>query len=136
MILALMLMLAPSDVTYDLTGVVDNRSANTLIFKSENVKPTRVMVTSAPLRPQSTAVFYNAKPSNNYDGSIEYATACGRGHKGTFRLSLHVTPEKNEGSCTYTGDAACQWRCTVTISPKSCRKVAGCNAHFTYTIGR
>ena len=141
MIFALMLMLAPSGLTYGLSGIVNNQSGNTLVRTGQNVTPVRIMVTSGPLRSQGTAIFYNAKPSSTgYKGTIDYATACGgpKGtkHRGTYRLSLRVTPDKNEGSCSYTGDAACRSRCSVMITPKSCRNVGDCTAHYIYTIGK
>jgi hypothetical protein len=136
LILALVLMLSASDVTYELTGVVNNKSGTTLTFKSQNVKPVRVTVTNQILGNFNTGVFYNSNASTTgYEGSVDYATRCDAKHNGMYRLSFHVTLEKNEGSCTYTGDAVCQSRCSVAVSPKSCRDETDCHGQFTYTIG-
>jgi hypothetical protein len=137
LIFALMLMLSTTEMTCDLTGVVNNGSGRALTFKSQSVKPVRVTVTNQNLATSSTGVFYNSNPSTTgYGGSVDYAMSCDPAkHGGIFHLSFHVTREKNEGTWTYAGDAVCESRCSVQVTPKSCTNADDCQAHFTFTIG-
>jgi len=137
LILALVLMLSASDVSYDLTGIVNNRSGIPMTYKSQNVKPVRVTVAGTILATSHPGIFYNSNRSTTgYEGSLEYATSCDRSKAhGTYRLAFRVTAEKNEGSCTYSGDAECESRCSVKVTPKSCARGSDCQVEFAYTIG-
>ena len=139
MILALVLMLSASDVTYEIDGVVNNYSGLRLKFTSQDVKPAKLRIGMQNIPAPGVGIFTDTKTATTgYEGSLEYATSCIRNKTevhGTYRFSFHSSYEKNEASCTYTGDPACQSRCSVTVSPKSCKTLTLCSPEFTYTLG-